>query len=103
MYFNCCKRLTIIHLLSDYQKGTSAERMTHYDLDERLMDIIESQNLGRWLYNHIDDGYFGSFFHCDDPDPAVKAIMAELKKFKPGISYIIEERDDETSIVQDTI
>lgn len=101
MYFNCCKRLTIILHLSNYQKGNSIERMEHYELEEKLIDIIESKNLGLWLYNHIDDGYFGSFFHCDDPDPAIKAIMAELKKFKPGFGFRIEGHDDGTNIVQD--
>lgn len=84
--------------LSDNQKGNPTERIRHYELENRLIDIIESNGHGEWGNNHIEDGYFHSIFYCDDPDSAVRAIMSEMKKFKPRSGTYIDKFCETTEV-----
>jgi|GEM_PF-6496334 len=92
--------VTIFLKLKDNKVGNSVERQEVFELEQKLIDIIESQNLGTCDEITFDHGSLFSRFPCEDPDMVVDAIIDEIKEFNPredSMIFKIHETTKRTS------
>lgn len=70
--------------LSDAEFGGEQEREALFELEDRLMEIIEDeQQIGEFDGNEIGGGEFTLFMYGEDADALFAAIEPELRKLNP--------------------
>jgi hypothetical protein len=78
--------------LSDEQWGSQQDVQAVFDLEDRLREVIERQQLGEYDGNEIGEGFGRLFMYASDADCLFSGIEATLKAFESVNSMVVVKR-----------